>query len=46
VRRMLATRPGDIVLCHDGGGNRAETVQALGTVLPVLLDRGITFITL
>jgi len=30
-------RPGDIVLCHDGGGNRQETVQALGTVLPILL---------
>ena len=46
LRRMLATRPGDIVLCHDGGGNRAETVQALGTVLPFLLDLGLTFITL
>ena len=37
VRQMLAMRPGDIVLCHDGGGNRQETVQALGTVLPILL---------
>ena len=46
VRRMLATRPGDIVLCHDGGGNREETVQALGKVLPILLGRGLTFIPL
>jgi peptidoglycan/xylan/chitin deacetylase (PgdA/CDA1 family) len=46
VRQMLAMRPGDIVLCHDGGGNRQETVQALGTVLPILLDRGLTFVPL
>ena len=46
VRRMLATRPGDIVLCHDGGGNREETVQALGKVLPILLGSGLTFIPL
>src|SRR5581483_5910379 len=28
-RAMLRGRPGDIVLCHDGGGNRSETVRAL-----------------
>jgi peptidoglycan/xylan/chitin deacetylase (PgdA/CDA1 family) len=46
IRRMLAARPGDIVLCHDGGGNRGQTVQALRTVLPRLLGRGYAFITL
>ncbi|QHC24716.1 polysaccharide deacetylase family protein [Streptomyces sp. GS7] len=33
-------RPGAIVLSHDGGGNRIETVQALDWYLPQLLDGG------
>ena len=33
-KRMLRARPGDIVLCHDGGGDRIETVRALRKVLP------------
>jgi peptidoglycan/xylan/chitin deacetylase (PgdA/CDA1 family) len=45
-RRMLAARPGEIVLCHDGGGNRAETVRALRRVLPKWAHRGITTIPL
>lgn len=32
--KLLAARPGDILLCHDGGGNRSETVTALRTVHP------------
>jgi peptidoglycan/xylan/chitin deacetylase (PgdA/CDA1 family) len=43
---MLAARPHDIVLCHDGGGNRAETFAALKTVIPALKARGWTFVTL
>jgi peptidoglycan/xylan/chitin deacetylase (PgdA/CDA1 family) len=43
---MLAARPHDIVLCHDGGGNRAETYAALETVIPALKARGWTFVTL
>ncbi len=39
-RRLLRARPGEIVLCHDGGGNRAETVRALRTVLPKWKRRG------
>ncbi|MFB7898053.1 polysaccharide deacetylase family protein [Streptomyces xiamenensis] len=31
---------GAIVLTHDGGGDRSQTVTALGQVLPKLLDRG------
>lgn len=37
---MLAARPHDIVLCHDGGGDRHQTYAALETVLPALLHRG------
>lgn len=43
---MLATRPHDIVLCHDGGGDRSQTFAALSTVIPALLSRGWTFVTL
>ena len=43
---MLATRPHDIILCHDGGGNRSETFRALETVIPALLARGWQFVTL
>ncbi len=46
TRRLLAARPGDILLCHDGGGNRSETVAALRSVLPALLARGLQFVTL
>lgn len=44
--RLLAARPGDILLCHDGGGNRAQTVESLRTVLPALSRRGLQFVTL
>ena len=43
---MLAARPGDIVLCHDGGGDRSETYHALRTVIPQLKARGLKFVTL
>jgi peptidoglycan-N-acetylglucosamine deacetylase len=46
VHRMLATRPGQIMLCHDGGGDRSQTYQALRTVIPLLLARGYRFVSL
>jgi peptidoglycan/xylan/chitin deacetylase (PgdA/CDA1 family) len=45
-RRMLKARPGEIVLCHDGGGNRSETVKALRKVLPSWQRRGLATIPL
>ena len=33
------TRPGSIVLMHDGGGDRSQTIQALQTILPNLKSR-------
>ena len=42
---MRNTHPGSIILEHDGGGNRAQTVQALGIVLPRLLREGYHFRT-
>jgi peptidoglycan/xylan/chitin deacetylase (PgdA/CDA1 family) len=45
-RAMLKGRPNDIVLCHDGGGNRSETVRALRKVLPDWKHRGYVTIPL
>ena len=42
---MRNTRGGSIILEHDGGGNRAQTVAALTYVLPRLLDQGYRFRT-
>lgn len=42
---MRTTRSGSIILEHDGGGNRSETVAALGIVIPRLLDAGYHFVT-
>jgi peptidoglycan/xylan/chitin deacetylase (PgdA/CDA1 family) len=42
---MKNTQPGSIILEHDGGGNRSETVEALRIVLPRLLDEGYHFAT-
>jgi peptidoglycan/xylan/chitin deacetylase (PgdA/CDA1 family) len=47
IRQSLGrARPGDILLCHDGGGNRAQTVAALQRVLPLLRARGLSFVPL
>lgn len=47
VRRALAgAHSGAIILMHDGGGNRAQTVAALDQVLTTLSARGYTFATL
>jgi peptidoglycan-N-acetylglucosamine deacetylase len=40
---MRNTRPGSMILEHDGGGDRSETVAALKIVLPRLLDEGFHF---
>lgn len=46
VNKVLAnTRNGDIVLFHDFGGNRRQTVDALREILPVLKKRGYAFVT-
>ncbi len=45
-RAILKVRPHQIILCHDGGGNRVETYHALEKVIPILLHRGYSFVTL
>lgn len=47
VARILAdVRPGSIVILHDGGGYRDETVAALPIILSSLKARGYSFVTL
>ncbi len=44
VRRVLDNvRSGSVVLMHDGGGDRDQTVAALPTILRTLKARGYTF---
>jgi len=40
---MANTRTGSIILEHDGGGDRSQTVAALKTAIPRLLDEGYRF---
>ena len=40
---MKTTHTGSIILAHDGGGNRSQTVAALKIAIPRLLDAGFKF---
>jgi peptidoglycan/xylan/chitin deacetylase (PgdA/CDA1 family) len=40
---LQGARPGVIILMHDGGGNRAETVAALDSALTKLTRQGYTY---
>ena len=40
---MRTTKTGSIILEHDGGGDRSQTVAALKVVIPRLLDEGYRF---
>jgi peptidoglycan/xylan/chitin deacetylase (PgdA/CDA1 family) len=42
---MLQAHQGDIILCHDGGGDRSQTYAALERVIPALKRRGMHFVT-
>ncbi len=37
--------PGSIILFHDQGGNRSNTIKALHVLLPVLAEKGYRFVT-
>jgi peptidoglycan/xylan/chitin deacetylase (PgdA/CDA1 family) len=46
IRNILGTtRTGSIILEHDGGGDRSQTVAALKIVIPRLLDEGYRFVS-
>jgi peptidoglycan/xylan/chitin deacetylase (PgdA/CDA1 family) len=51
VKRIIAdvlekTSTGDIILMHDGGGDRSRTVKALPVIIDSLKQRGLSFVTL
>jgi peptidoglycan/xylan/chitin deacetylase (PgdA/CDA1 family) len=43
--QIESAKAGDIVLMHDGGGDRSQTIQALQKALPYLKKKGYKFIT-
>jgi len=45
-RVLYYTQPGSIVLMHDGGGDRSETVAALPYIIQTLKSRGYRFANL
>lgn len=45
-RVLKGARKGDVVLFHDGGGNRRQTVEALAKILPALQKEGYKFVTI
>jgi len=42
---VAGARPGAIILLHDAGGNRSETVAALPMIIAALRARGYRFVT-
>ena len=46
LKNMSLASTGDIILCHDGGGNRSETVSALEEFLNEFSSKGYKFITI
>jgi peptidoglycan/xylan/chitin deacetylase (PgdA/CDA1 family) len=45
AKRALAARAGDVILLHDGGGDRSRTVAALPRILRGLRARGLRVVT-
>jgi peptidoglycan/xylan/chitin deacetylase (PgdA/CDA1 family) len=45
-KTLYYARNGAILLLHDGGGNRAETVAALPIIISTLKSRGFKFVTI
>ncbi len=43
--RIKQAAPGNIILMHDGGGDRSQTVAALKIALPYLREQGYSFVT-
>jgi peptidoglycan/xylan/chitin deacetylase (PgdA/CDA1 family) len=43
---LEGAKPGAIILMHDGGGNRAETIAALPAIVEGLRKRGLHPVTI
>lgn len=42
---VRTTRPGSVILMHDGGGDRRQTIEALPRIIRRLRAKGYTFVT-
>ncbi len=45
-KQILSATPGDVILMHDGGGDRSQTIEALKSALPKLKAAGWIFVTI
>lgn len=46
AQRIESAKSGDIILMHDGGGPRSQTIEALRIALPYLREQGFKFVTI
>ncbi|MEK4759716.1 polysaccharide deacetylase family protein [Viridibacillus sp. FSL E2-0187] len=47
VNKVLqGSKPGNVILFHDGGGNRTQTLKALEKIIPELQKQGYKFVTI
>ncbi|MEE0551364.1 MAG: polysaccharide deacetylase family protein [Eggerthellaceae bacterium] len=45
AQRIQSAGPGNIILMHDGGGDRSQTIEGLRQALPKLKEQGYSLIT-
>lgn len=45
AQRIQSAGPGNIILMHDGGGDRSQSIEGLRQALPKLKEQGYSFIT-
>lgn len=45
AQRIQSAGPGNIILMHDGGSDRSQTIEGLRQALPKLKEQGYSFIT-
>lgn len=43
---IKSAKPGNVILMHDGGGDRSQTVEGLRQALPALKAEGYSFVTI
>lgn len=46
AEQIKSAWPGAVILMHDGGGDRSQTVEALRQALPYLKEKGYKFVTM
>lgn len=46
LKMILSAKSGQVVLMHDGGGDRSQTVEALRQAMPELKKQGYKFVTI